>query len=791
MIERPFRFLAAVLLVLCVFAPGPLAAQTGENEDWKLVLRKNQEALILQAARFKSMETVLPKLMRDFRRELGAIEAVRDQLTVITSLTSGNPWELRAALHAVDRLHGQGEALVEPFRATTEELGRIFERIETLDAEFSRQATDKPEGEVAQAIDYYQRYVAGVKKALTKVKGSLERELAPAARLQAGLADMGKNVRERLPGAWKDYFFTPAPSVLSWGAWTDPGLRLELWMSSLGAYRSAFSGEQGESLLDGLAKPAALALAALLAASILSTRIMRRFPGLQGAIGLRGVLRNAGLGLAFAWAAAASSFLLFEGMAVVAEIFFAAALLSFSRFLAVLDGDPGAVNAKNPLRPLFLLFSSGLVLRVLGLPSPFAELVWIGLLVFSTATTPRRADALGKPDPIAVLAAANRWIFPLLAVAAVMGYANLSIVLVTAWFLALAFLQCGLILGRLAAGWLARAEARGVSLVIRGTIGGLLTPLAHLGLFFMALYWFCAQLGGRTVFFDVLDFRIGYRDVGLSVGRLAILVLGYHAARTVVSAFKSFLPELSRLRPEWDQGIMDVLSVSTTYIVWGLYALTGLFLVGADFTSLAVMAGGLSVGIGFGLKNIVDNFISGLILLFGRSIQAGDTLEIGPVWCKVVKVNIRNTVVQTFDNATIFVPNSDLVTGQIVNWSHRDPRVRKEVTVGVAYGSDTRKVRELLFQAAAEHPEVLSDPAPLVQFIDFGDSALTFKLMFWVGDVSIGLSTASEVRFIIDRIFREQGISIPFPQRDVRIIPTSETPDAASRPVGFSSKNTD
>jgi hypothetical protein len=105
-----------------------------------------------------------------------------------------------------------------------------------------------------------------------------------------------------------------------------------------------------------------------------------------------------------------------------------------------------------------------------------------------------------------------------------------------------------------------------------------------------------------------------------------------------------------------------------------------MFLVGADFTSLAVMAGGLSVGIGFGLKNIVDNFTSGLILLFGRSIQAGDTLEIGPVWCKVVKVNIRNTVVRTFDNATIFVPNSDLVTGKIVNWTHRDPMVRKEVT---------------------------------------------------------------------------------------------------------------
>lgn len=309
----------------------------------------------------------------------------------------------------------------------------------------------------------------------------------------------------------------------------------------------------------------------------------------------------------------------------------------------------------------------------------------------------------------------------------------------------------------------------------RGLVGGLALPLLHLGLFFLALYWFCTQLGGSPAFFAVLDFKVGYRDIGLSVGRLALLVVGFHLARTSVAAFKSFLPELARLRPDWDQGILDVMSVSATYVVWGIYALAGLFLLGADFTSLAVVAGGLSVGIGFGLQNIVNNFISGLILLFGRSIQAGDTIQLGATWCQVKKVNIRNTVVQTFDNATIFVPNSDLITGQIVNWTHKDPRVRREVTVGVAYGSDTERVRDLLFRSAAEHPKVLTDPPPIVQFLNFGESSLDFKLMFWVGDVSIGASVTSEMRFIIDRIFRQEGVSIPFPQREVRVVSESGT----------------
>ncbi|QLA15537.1 mechanosensitive ion channel family protein [Desulfolutivibrio sulfoxidireducens] len=771
--QRPSRFLVALTLALCVFAPRFLAAQTSEGEDWKLVMRKNQEALILQAVRFKSMDTVLPKLMRDFRRELGAIEAMRDQLTVITSLTSGNPWELRAVLHGVDRLRGRSDTLMEPFRGTVEELGRISERIETLEGEFSRQAADKPEDEVAQAIDYYQRYVAGVKKALDRVKGSLERELAPAARLQAGLLDMEKNVRERLPGAWKDFFLTPAPSVLTLSAWADPGLRLELWLSSLGVYQAFFSGEQGGSPLDGLAKPAALALGALLAASLLSTRIMRRFPGLQGALGLRGVLRYAGLGLAFAWAAAAAPFLLFEGMSVLAEIFFAATLLAFSRFVSVFLGDPEAQTARNPLRSLFLLFSCGLALRVAGLPSPFAELVWAGLLVFLALATPRRSGGGTAPDLITILSAAGRWFFPLLALAAIMGYANLSLIFVSAWFLALAFLQCGLRLQRLISGWLLRAQARGVSLLVRGVVRGLGLPLVHLGLFFLALYWFCAQLGGRSVFYDVLDFKIGYRDIGISVGRLAILMVEFHVARAAVAAFKAFVPEAARLRPEWDQGVQDVLSVSATYIVWGLYALSGLFLLGADFTSLAVVAGGLSVGIGFGLQNIVNNFVSGLILLFGRSIQAGDTIQIGETWCQVQKVNIRNTVVTTFENATIFVPNSDLITGKLVNWTHKDPRARRQVDVGVAYGSDTNLVRDLLVRAAAEHPRVLADPAPVVQFLNFGESSLDFRLMFWVDHVTAGLSVSSEIRFTIDRLFREAGLSIPFPQREVRVVSES------------------
>ena len=199
---------------------------------------------------------------------------------------------------------------------------------------------------------------------------------------------------------------------------------------------------------------------------------------------------------------------------------------------------------------------------------------------------------------------------------------------------------------------------------------------------------------------------------------------------------------------------------------------------------VAVVAGGLSVGIGFGLQNIVNNFVAGLILLFGRSIQAGDTIQIDSIWGKVRKVNIRNTVVQTFDNATLFVPNSALISGKLVNWTHRDPTVRREITIGVAYGSNTDQVRQILLDAVAGHPHVLTTPAPAVQFTNFGESSLDFKLLFWVDNVNVAVGTTSDIRFAIDRRFREVGIDIPFPQREVRIVAGAGDPVQAAAGAG-------
>jgi small-conductance mechanosensitive channel len=213
-----------------------------------------------------------------------------------------------------------------------------------------------------------------------------------------------------------------------------------------------------------------------------------------------------------------------------------------------------------------------------------------------------------------------------------------------------------------------------------------------------------------------------------------------------------------------ESGIKASVTAITTYLFWFFGILMALSIIGISTTSLAVAFGALGIGLGFGLQNIFNNFISGIILLFERPIQVGDAIEIGGIWGEVKKINVRSTLVQTYDNATLIIPNAEFISSQVTNWSFKDSRVRRIITIGVSYGSDVERVRDILLEIADNTPVVLKYPYPSVLFSDFGDSALIFKLRFWT-DVDNGLVAETDIRFEINRRFREEGIQIPFPQR--------------------------
>ena len=274
----------------------------------------------------------------------------------------------------------------------------------------------------------------------------------------------------------------------------------------------------------------------------------------------------------------------------------------------------------------------------------------------------------------------------------------------------------------------------------------------------------------------LFGFEVGGHRISLValIAAVVVLVVAFQAGRWSRRRLRDgLLPKFTA-----DAGLRNSIASLGYYAVLVLGLLLAIAVAGFDLTNLAIVAGALSVGIGFGLQNVVNNFVSGLILLFERPVKVGDVIDYQGNWATVEEIKVRSTHVRTFDLADLIVPNSELVSSTVTNWSHSSDVARVILNVHVAYGSDTARVHDLLMQAATEHPDIATDPAPTVLFRDFGDSALEFQLRCFT-HLDYYLSAPSELRFRIDALFREEGITIPFPQRDVHLHETSPDADPA------------
>lgn len=222
-------------------------------------------------------------------------------------------------------------------------------------------------------------------------------------------------------------------------------------------------------------------------------------------------------------------------------------------------------------------------------------------------------------------------------------------------------------------------------------------------------------------------------------------------------------------RLKMDSGTSYTLSRITQYLVITIGVLISFNFVGINLSSLTVIFGLLSVGIGFGLQNVTANFISGLIILFERPISIGDRVMVSDIEGDVTEINIRSTMVRTVNNIFIIVPNSEFVSKDVINYSHGDPTYRLDIDVGVSYGSDLDTVLKALKEVADTNATVMKKPEPEVHLIEFGDSAWNMQLRAWIPDVKRYPRVRNELNQSIVRTFKKYDIEIPFPQRDLHV----------------------
>jgi len=310
-------------------------------------------------------------------------------------------------------------------------------------------------------------------------------------------------------------------------------------------------------------------------------------------------------------------------------------------------------------------------------------------------------------------------------------------------------------------------EVHGRALVAGGT--RLLVALAVAAWAIFTLHTFAVAQALSGWLGDAMSHRYVLGALDVSLGDVAAFLLGLLAAVLFARAVSFLLAEEILPRTTIPRGRATAIVTIVRYLLLAVGFLVAVAVSGFELNRLTLLVSAFGVGVGFGLQNIISNFVAGLILILERPIEVGDVVELSQMTGTVQRIGIRSSLVRTFDGASVIVPNSNLISDQVVNWTHSDKLRRIELRVGVAYGTAPERVLELQRGAAAGHPKVLPYPPPNPLFVGFGDSALDFSLRFWTAEFDNWMTVQSDVLAAVEAALRGAGIEIPFPQRDLHL----------------------
>jgi len=372
-------------------------------------------------------------------------------------------------------------------------------------------------------------------------------------------------------------------------------------------------------------------------------------------------------------------------------------------------------------------------------------------------------------------------------IAAAIGYVNLGALIIVGIAYTLALLGLALVVSQIFSdvfdgldqgryGW-QKAVRQAIGLKDQAYMPG----LGWLRLLVNLMIWICTTLALLHVWNTDEDFTAdivvyftqGFQFAGVTIVPLHLLLaIGVLALMlTLIGWVKGQLNSKWLVKAHMEPNAQQALVTSFGYVAAAIAILVALTFAGISFTHLAIVAGALSVGVGFGLQNIVNNFVSGIIMLVERPVRHGDWIVVGSTEGLVERISIRTTTIRTFDRADVIVPNSDMISSQVTNWTLGNTLGRIKIPIGVGYSSDVETVIATLLEIAGNHPDVvkgnpqLSDP--YVLFLEFGDSTLNFELRVHISNINRCMHVTSDLNRAINTEFNKKGIEIPFPQRDV------------------------
>jgi small-conductance mechanosensitive channel len=619
---------------------------------------------------------------------------------------------------------------------------------------------------------------------LTRADQRLESVLGPGRILLKNLDSAIASIEKDIPTTWRNYYLTSAASggqVL--GGLTSSVDQIFSWAKSLASMTLFIWPQTAANWLGALVR----FLVALGVTALLGELIRRAFKGskLAWKEGIAKIIQGSwlwlivGLSLLIGSRNSLGGSYLALKLPGVLILLWGLASLSWRLRVAAL---PKLEGHSSPLARFFPPAGLGVVFLFLDCPAGPMTVGWLMVLILFLIWRKRSkvaptGEKLTFMETLSYSSAVYFAIGSLLTT--ILGYPRLAILLfmllftlVNIMILAAALISLGATLSDF---YFDEKE----SPIKRAISRSLAIPLAFVLSLVAAVPWLWSTPGLEYLLLNFLKQGYTIGDASFEFSRILLIVFLFFLFRSLVAFGQTTLEELPRTFTGLEKGVIPPLKVLVTYLIWVIYAIIALGLLGVNFTSLAVVAGGLSVGVGLGLQAIFGNLVSGLILMFGRTIMVGDLVEVNGVLGTVKSVNIRSTELETAEKAVVYVPNSNIMSGQFTNWTRNHRQVRRKLIVQTVYGVDIALALTAMKEIALAHEKVMAADPPAAFLSEFGDNSLIFTLLVTIVDVDFGLSTLSAIRQAIERRFQELGITLYNPCLEVTLLTPKPIPDLA------------
>ncbi len=744
-----------------------------DDAVWEEAFRQNQDELKAMEIEIDSLSKGLKAIIDPLHKILPSMDESAKRLFTLSGTHKHDPIMLESikqrGMLLGASLGQQMQPVLTAGNLVTEKLAALEQIQKSLPPLPEKGSKEKLEPEQQRTW----KDITRIEGKLSKMKKRLDLEISPAAELLAKLEKMDGDMLSYLPSLWQNYYFSVPSRFFDPVAWQNISERWEKTFQNINL-RLSTELPRGSDAWQAVGLRFLNVLLMGCVVIYFVNRRMRRAEknGTMPPAARSGILRSllwqfsgiALLGASFGTQGEMFRVLLVAGSILVigGEMTLAWGMRCF-----ILDRKMGL----TPLWPMYLTSSLGILLCYPNLPGGILSLSWIAVGLLSLFIL-KEVHGRELPSLESNLLHVHRlaiWIS--MAIAAI-GWSRMAI-------LALVLIDCIAVNTQFIIGLLQILnrssdtqdnEQQTNRSVLAGLIAAFIAPLVLLLILCGMLLWVIAMPGGALLLWHYLGTGVKVGSASFNMVHLFLIVSVFYITRAAIAASRSFLNRVSSRSYKIDKTLIPPMQTGITYGLWTLFALFTLKALGFGLENLAVIAGGLSVGIGFGMQTIVNNFLSGLILIFSRTLHEGDVIDVGTLQGVVRKISVRATTVETFDNAIIFVPNSEFVSNRLINWTRNGRIVRREVAVGVAYGTNPKLVEQLLLGVAQAIPQVVKRPQPMVLFVDFADSTLNFVLRYW-SDIGTAVDAASGIRHKIVEVFAENGVEIAFPQLDVHMIP--------------------